>query len=158
MVLNLSIETFKWRLLILEIQHIKFVTAFKAVLSGITLGIFTPNRIGDIGGRLFFIEKGKRTYGLLATSIGSFAQFLTTIIMGIIGFFLFLLLFPEKTIINPIFNISSCILISLILIILIWIYFNIKRIKPLLLKLSFIKSMKTFDTKENRGYVLVKDN
>lgn len=140
MILNWSIETLKWKILIEKIQNLKFHTAFKAVLSGITLGIFTPNRIGDIGGRVFFIEKGKRTFGILATGIGSFAQFLTTIIAGIIGFILFLFLFPEKTILNPLFNKITGTILFFSSLILIWIYFNIKIIKSILLKIPFFKS------------------
>jgi uncharacterized membrane protein YbhN (UPF0104 family) len=142
MIFNWSIETFKWKILINKIQHLKFNAAFKAVLSGITLGIFTPNRIGDIGGRVLFIDKGKRTFGVLATGIGSFSQFLTTISTGILGFILFLFLFPDKTIINPIFNKITGFCLSLILLILIWLYFNIILIKQLLLRIPFFKTRK----------------
>ncbi|MBW2998798.1 flippase-like domain-containing protein [Candidatus Woesearchaeota archaeon] len=140
MILNLSLETIKWRLLIRNIQNIKFFTAFKAVLSGITLGIFTPNRIGDLGGRVLYLQKGKRTYGLLATGIGSFAQFLSTIIIGITGFILFLFAYPEKSFINPIFNTTTGMVLILVSLILIWIYFNIKNIKPFLINFSFFKT------------------
>jgi uncharacterized membrane protein YbhN (UPF0104 family) len=137
MILNLSIETIKWKILIDKIHEFKFHRAFKAVLSGITIGIFTPNRIGDIGGRMLFINKGKRTFGILATAIGSFAQFLTTISAGILGFILFLILFPDKTIINTLFNKITVIYLALILLILFWVYFKIKLIKPILLRFSF---------------------
>ncbi|NOQ26852.1 MAG: hypothetical protein GQ564_15940 [Bacteroidales bacterium] len=140
MIFNWSIETIKWKILIDKIQNLKFYTAFKAVLSGITIGIFTPNRIGDIGGRVLFINKGNRTFGVLATGIGSFAQFLTTLSAGILGFILFLILFPNKIIINPIFNITTVICLTLILLILIWVYFKIKLIKPILLKFPFFKT------------------
>lgn len=140
MIFNWSIETIKWKILIDKIQNLKFHTAFKAVLSGITIGIFTPNRIGDIGGRVLFINKGNRTFGVLATGIGSFAQFLTTLSAGILGFILFLILFPNKIIINPIFNITTVICLTLILLILIWVYFKINLIKPILLKFPFFKT------------------
>jgi len=142
MILNWSLETIKWKILIDKIQNLKFYTAFKAVLSGITIGIFTPNRIGDIGGRVLFINNGKRTFGVLATGIGSFAQFLTTISAGILGFILFLILFPDKTIINPIFNSVTGICFLLILMILIWLYFNIELIRSILIRFSFFKTRK----------------
>lgn len=140
MFLNWGIETIKWKILIDKIQPFSFFNAFKTVFAGITIGIFTPNRIGEIGGRVLFMDKGKRTFGVLATGIGSFAQFITTITTGIFGFILFLLLFPNKTTINSIFNKISAIGFLLILLILIWIYFNIKRIKPILLKIPFFKT------------------
>ncbi|MCK5170920.1 MAG: flippase-like domain-containing protein, partial [Bacteroidales bacterium] len=140
MFLNWGIETIKWKILIDKIQLFSFIDAFKAVFAGITIGIFTPNRVGEIGGRILFLEKGKRTFGVLATGIGSFAQFITTITTGIFGFVLFLLLFPDNNTINSIFNKISAIGLLLILLILIWIYFNIKRIKPILLKILFFKT------------------
>ena len=140
MILNWSIETVKWKILVDKIQHFSFFKALQAVFSGITIGIFTPNRVGEIGGRVVFIEKGKRTFGVLATGIGSFAQFITTIITGIMGFVLFLIFYPERITNNPIFNNITVYGLIIFLIILIWIYFNIKRIKNLLLKIRFFKS------------------
>lgn len=140
MILNWGIETIKWKILIDKIQLFSFADAIKAVFAGVTIGIFTPNRVGEIGGRILFLDKGKRTFGVLATGIGSFAQFITTITTGIFGFVLFLLLFPDNNTINSIFNKISAIGLLLILLILIWIYFNIKIIKPILLKIPFFKT------------------
>ena len=121
MFLNWSIETIKWKILIDKIQAFSFFNAFKAIFAGITIGIFTPNRVGEIGGRVLFLDKGKRTFGVLATGIGSFAQFITTISTGIFGFILFLLLFPDNNTINSIFNKIPAIGLLLMLLILIWI-------------------------------------
>ncbi|MBU8892378.1 MAG: flippase-like domain-containing protein [Bacteroidales bacterium] len=140
MFLNWCIETIKWKTLIDKIQYFSFISALQAVFSGITIGIFTPNRIGEIGGRVLFMEKGKRTFGVLATGIGSFAQFITTVATGIVGFVLILVLFPEIINLNPIFNFLSAFVLFLILLILILTYFNIKKIKPILLKISFFKT------------------
>ena len=140
MILNWGIETIKWKILIDKIQLFSFADAIKAVFAGVTIGIFTPNRVGEIGGRILFLDKGKRTFGVLATGIGSFAQFITTITTGIFGFVLFLLLFPDNNTINSIFNKISAIGLLLILLILIWIYFNIKIIKPILLKIPFFNT------------------
>ncbi len=140
MLCNWSIETIKWKILVDKIQHFSFVKALQAVFSGITIGIFTPNRIGEIGGRVLFIKKGKRTFGVLATGIGSFAQFITTIATGIFGFVLFLILYPDRITINPIFNKITVLGLIFVLIILIWIYFNIRKIKSILLNISFFKS------------------
>ena len=43
----------------------------------INISTFTPNRIGEYGGRVFCLEKGDRVKGVLITIIGSIAQFLT---------------------------------------------------------------------------------
>lgn len=140
MILNWGIETVKWKILIDQIQHFSFPKAFQAVLSGITIGIFTPNRVGEIGGRVLFMEKGRRTFGVLATGIGSFAQFISTITAGVFGFVLFLIFHPNKININPLLNNISLSLLFILLIILLWLYFNIKKIKTILLKIRFFKS------------------
>lgn len=140
MFLNWNIETLKWQKLVRKIQNIPYLKALKAVFAGITFGVLTPNRIGEIGGRIYFLDKGKRTYGVLATSIGSYAQFIVTIAMGILGFTLFLLLYPELIHIHSFFNRLTAILLFLLLGILVWSFYNIKRIKPVLLKLPYLKN------------------
>jgi len=140
MPLNWFIETFKWQFIVKKIQNINFGFALKAVFAGITLGIFTPNRIGEIAGRVLFLDKGKRTFGLFASGLCSFAQFITTIITGLIGFGVLLMFFPEKTSASSLFDHISFYLIILILIILILIYFNVKKLKPLILKFPFFQN------------------
>lgn len=138
MLFNWSIEALKWKMLVWKVP-ISFNEAFKTVISSITVGIFTPNRIGEIGGRAMFLNKGNRTYGILAASLGSFAQFSTTIINGLTGLALFLIFFPTKTDISPIFNKISVIVVFFILLLLLFIYFNSKLLKTVLLRFSFFK-------------------
>lgn len=139
MVLNWSLETLKWKILISNIQALSFFSSLKAVLAGITIGIFTPNRIGEIGGRILYLNKGERTYGILATSIGSFAQFITTIICGCVGLIIYLIVFPEFVNISPLFNNLTIVAIFFCLLIMLWAYFNIQKLKFLLLKIPFLK-------------------
>lgn len=139
MILNWTIESFKWQKLILPLQNIAFANSFKAVIAGVSIGLFTPNRVGEIGGRILFLEKGNRTAGAFLSVIGSLAQFVATILLGILGFVMLLILFPEKTHINPILNKSLAITLTAILIVLIWSYYQIKRIVPWLLRFSFFK-------------------
>ena len=35
-----------------------FFTAYKSVLSGVTLSLNTPNRIGEYGGRILYVKEG----------------------------------------------------------------------------------------------------
>ena len=79
---NWSIETYKWRYLILRIEKISFIRAFKAVLSGVTVSVFTPNRIGEYAGRVVYINKGDRIKAALVTVISSFSQLLITLLVG----------------------------------------------------------------------------
>jgi len=139
MFLNWSIEAFKWKLLIENVQPLPFIGAIKAVFAGITVGIFTPNRIGDIGGRVSFLPKGKRTFGVLVTGIGSFAQLITTLSAGIIGLAVFIYLLPETKQHNNLFNVFTVALLITLFLILLWSYFNFSKIKSILLKIPFFK-------------------
>ncbi len=139
MILNWSIEAIKWKLLIKQITTIRFLKSLQIIITSITIGIFTPNRIGELAGRAYFLKKGKRTYGLLAAGIGSFAQLTVTVIMGLIGFTLFLLYFPDKIHINSLFNEFSALLILIFALVLLWCFFNVQKIKPLLLKIPYLK-------------------
>lgn len=85
MFLNWFLEAVKWKFLIKKIEKISLLTSLRAVFSGITVSIFTPNRVGEYGGRVFCLEKGDRIQGVLITVIGSMSQLLTTIFFGSIG-------------------------------------------------------------------------
>lgn len=85
MVVNWSIETFKWKLCVQRIQQISFITAFKAVLSGVSFSVSTPNRVGEYLGRVLYMDEGKRLKAISLTITGSISQLIITLIMGITG-------------------------------------------------------------------------
>jgi len=82
MIVNWGIESLKWQFLINKIEKISFLKAFEAILAGISVSIFTPNRIGEWFGRVFILRKGNPWKGVFITMIGSLSQLLITIIVG----------------------------------------------------------------------------
>ncbi|MCH2023288.1 MAG: flippase-like domain-containing protein [Saprospiraceae bacterium] len=82
MPLNWFFETRKWLSLMQNFHHIPFGYAFKAVLAGLTFSLFTPNRIGEYGGRLLMVEKDKRVLAVYATIVGSFSQWIVLVVGG----------------------------------------------------------------------------
>jgi uncharacterized membrane protein YbhN (UPF0104 family) len=56
MIVNWSVEAFKWKISVAKIQPISFFKAFKAVLSGISFSVSTPNRVGEYLGRVLLLE------------------------------------------------------------------------------------------------------
>ena len=90
MLINWGIETLKWKFLIKKIEKIRYFKAYLAVLTGVAVSSFTPNRIGDYLGRVFILEKANRIEGVLITIIGSLSQFLVTIIIGTISLAIFI--------------------------------------------------------------------
>ncbi len=93
---NWLIEALKWRRLADVFEHLSIWTALKAVLAGATIGIFTPNRVGEYGGRLLFTPKDKVVETVLTTLLGSFSQLLAILGGGFIGLYFFLdTFFPD---------------------------------------------------------------
>ena len=92
---NWGVETGKWQYLIRKIEMVKFFRAYKAVLAGVAISSFTPNRIGEFLGRVFILEKANRVEGILITILGSISQFLVTFILGATGIAIFVLIFKE---------------------------------------------------------------
>lgn len=90
MPLNLLLESVKWRFQIQKLENVQLNKAFTAVLSGISVSMFMPNRIGDYLGRVFILEKGSHIKGVLLTMIGSMAQLLVTIVIGSVALLFFL--------------------------------------------------------------------
>ncbi len=84
-VVNFSLETEKWRFLISKLEKVSFWNAFKAVLTGVSVSMFLPNRTGDYLGRVFILKKADRLQATLSTILGSMAQLITTILFGMVA-------------------------------------------------------------------------
>lgn len=82
---NWGLEAWKWKLSVDTVYRIKFIHAFKAVLSGISFSVTMPNRVGEYLGRMLYLPEGKRLKAISVTLVGSFAQLLITIIAGTVG-------------------------------------------------------------------------
>jgi hypothetical protein len=85
MAVNWGIESLKWQFLMNKVEKISFLKAYEAVLSGVSVSIFTPNRVGEWFGRVFIMKKANPWKGVFVTMIGSFSQLLVTIIIGVIS-------------------------------------------------------------------------
>ena len=95
MFINWTLEAMKWSLLINKIEKVSLRFSLKAIFTGITLSAFTPNKIGEYGGRVLYLKKGNKIQGVLITFIGSMAQLLTTILFGSIAIIGLLYIFPS---------------------------------------------------------------
>ncbi len=85
MFFNWGIEAAKWKLLVQHMQPISFFTAYKSVLAGCSVTMLTPNRIGEYGGRMLFVQHQHRIKAISLTITGSISQLLITMIMGCLG-------------------------------------------------------------------------
>lgn len=86
--LNWGLEALKWKTLLTHTEDISFINAYNGTLIGITFGFITPNRLGDIAGRPIILKNKKQ--GMAATAVGSFIQFMVTVLMGFAGLVYFI--------------------------------------------------------------------
>ncbi len=87
MLLNYGLEARKWQLLIKPLENCSFITAFKAVLAGCSITMLTPNRIGEYGGRILYVQEQNRLRAISLNILGSISQLVITIVMGTAGLF-----------------------------------------------------------------------
>lgn len=89
MFINWSIEAKKWQLLINHIQQFSFYKALKSVLAGCSITMLTPNRVGEFGGRIIYVDNANKIKAISLTIVGSISQLLVTLIMGCLGLLFF---------------------------------------------------------------------
>lgn len=135
--LNQFLEIVKWKLLIDKLEKVSLWTATKAVLTGISVSMFMPNRVGDYLGRVFVLKKADRLQAILITILGSMAQLLITILYGFLAVLFF---FPWYYDMSDPFNVwvySGLILMILVLtFIFVFAYLNFSGFSDILRRIS----------------------
>ena len=149
MFLNWFLEALKWRFLIAKIEKISIRRSVRAIFSGITVSAFTPNRVGEYGGRVFCLEKADRIQAVLITVIGSMAQLLTTIIFGSIGLLYlpsyksdFSIFFDNVSFAFPVFVFILIVLNVLLLL----LFLNASVFSKVLSDISFLKKFQKYSS------------
>jgi hypothetical protein len=94
MFLNWGLESLKWKLLLKPLESIRFTKAFKSVFAGCSITMITPNRTGEFGGRILFVEAENRIKAISTNILGSISQMLITSILGCVGL-IFLIYFSN---------------------------------------------------------------
>ena len=91
---NFYFEILKWNLLIRKCYPLSFKKASRAVFSGLTMAMLTPNRIGEMFSRVFVLPKDKRMIGIGYSGVNSLSQMIIVQVFGLVGMGLLLLVFP----------------------------------------------------------------
>ncbi|HTJ13507.1 MAG TPA: lysylphosphatidylglycerol synthase transmembrane domain-containing protein [Dinghuibacter sp.] len=85
MLVNWGIESRKWQLLVRQLEPISFRKAYFSVLTGVSISINTPNRIGEYGGRILYLQPENRLKAISLNMVTSVSQLIVTMVMGILG-------------------------------------------------------------------------
>jgi len=139
---NWLLEAIKWKALAHNIKTINIIQSLYSVLAGISIGIFTPNRIGEFAGRPYFLDKDKVVSGIAAAVTGSFSQSLVTVFMGILAINFHLFNSGNRLWLNEV-HILAVLLFSISLILIIaFAFFNPSWILRFSKNIAFIKTHK----------------
>ena len=141
MFVNWLLEAAKWKYLMSHIEAISFYKAVESVFCGLTLAIFTPNRLGEYGGRVFFLSPRRRIVGVVAMSVGSIGQLVLTNVFGAIAACFFIYRFIP---IDRVLFIAVVFLAVFFCLFFIVFYFNIKWLNGILLSFKFTRKYKKF--------------
>jgi len=122
MLVNLGLESLKWKVLVSKFEKTTFLNSFKTILVGVTTGIVTPAKLGEYFGRMLLLDSKNNWKAIWATFISSIAQNIATILFGIFGLTYFLRRFYdiESTIIDVSFYLGLTLVV-----VLLFLYYNI---------------------------------
>lgn len=141
MFVNWTLEALKWRFLLKKIEKIKVAKAIESVFCGLTMAVFTPNRIGEYGGRVFFLSPRRRVPGLVAMGIGSVGQLVLTNVLGSIALTWFLFsFFPLSKLASIAIVAGSVVFCGFFL----TLYFNVGMLIKLLSRIKWLKRYDRF--------------
>ena len=141
MLFNWGLEAVKWKQLIQRVEQISLWRAIESVFCGLTWAVFTPNRLGEYGGRVFFLSPKRRIIGVVAMTVGNIGQLVLTNVFGAISVCVFVHRFIP---LEPIIFAAVCGLAAMFALFFLIFYFNIKWLNGLLLSIKFTRKYKKF--------------
>ena len=145
MFINWSIDAIKWQFLVSKLEKVSFWLALKAVFLGITVSIFTPNRVGEFGGRVFCLQQADRIKAVLVTIFGNITQLISTIIFGVLAFLYFSWQYTFLIFTKSDYGIYFLSLISFVVVlVLMYLLFNVSKLSGLFSKWKFLEKYKDY--------------
>ena len=141
MIVNWVLESLKWWHLTRKLSPMSVWRAIESVFCGLTWAVFTPNRIGEYGGRVMFLPNRKRIHGVFAMAVGSFGQNVITNVLGAGASIWFLYTY---------IHLSDWLLVAITVVAAVFMacfltfYFNIKWMVSLLNSIKFLKKYHRF--------------
>ncbi len=152
--INWLLETQKWRVLLSPVVKLPLWRSFKGIMAGVTVSIFTPNRVGEYGGRVLLVDPKHNWHAVVATLVGSLSQLAALLTCGLIGLLYFAWRFLEvEPMVLQVVLLFGVSLLGL----LFFSFFNIDLVIPVVKRiplvqrfkkqLKFLKVLKKYSTK-----------
>lgn len=141
MLFNWGLEAVKWKKLIARVERISLWRAVESVFCGLTWAVFTPNRLGEYGGRVFFLSPKRRIIGVVAMAVGNIGQMVLTNVFGAIALSIFIYRFVP---LDYRLYYALIALATMFCAFFIVFYFNIRWLNGILLSMRFTRKYKKF--------------
>jgi hypothetical protein len=134
--INWYLESLKWKQSIGQLTTLSNSAAYKSVLAGAGVSMFTPNRSGEFLGRWFWLREEIRSYAIPASLVCSMSQLFITLFAGALSWGVLSIAAINKTAATYLIPILLSIALMLLMILLIfridllipWIKLYLKRI------------------------------
>lgn len=136
---NIFLETAKWRKIIKKTEQIPFRQALNAVLAGFVTGFVTPNRIGDMAGRMLYISPENRKITAIYSLLNSFTQNYSIALAGLPAAVWYFLIIKNSAYDYKLYFI----LVAVFILVFTIIYFFTPKIVLLFNKYNKLKSLKS---------------
>jgi hypothetical protein len=117
MPINWLLEAIKWKRLLSGTYKMPTSRSLAATLSGVTVSILTPNRVGEFAGKMLFVPPQFRDKAVATSLIGSLAQLVVTLLIGSVC----LVFAGNASLSIPV----QLIIIAISLPLILWIYFGL---------------------------------
>lgn len=129
MLLNWTIDAYKWKYVVRKVEKITLFNAVRATFAGVTTSIFMPFRTGEFVGRIFILKHTKPLKAILMSMISSMSQLIITIFIGTISF-LSLIYFDilKYDFLNRWICLLLIVLFVVLLLLTIYLFFNVSEI------------------------------
>jgi len=127
MFVNWGLEVLKWNILTRSFSQTSVSACVKGVISGITISMFLPNRIGDVAGKVLWLKQEYRWKGFFANIYTSLAQIAATCMLSVVALTYFIYRLDDIWLFSVKNSMLLAIMVFLIFLILL-VYFNLGRI------------------------------
>jgi hypothetical protein len=141
MLVNWGLEALKWKRLVRTIENLSLWKSIESVFCGLTWAVFTPNRLGEYGGRVFFLSPKRRIIGVIAMAVGNIGQLVLTNVFGSIAVCLFVYRF---NLLNEELFLALCAFATAFCLFFLILYFNIKWLNGILLSIRWTRKYSRF--------------
>jgi hypothetical protein len=117
MLVNTSLESYKWYILSNAVEPIKYRKALSSYLAGVAFSIITPNRVGEYPGRVLYLGRRGAARYVRVSVPGIMSQLWSVYLFGFAGLVYYNLAFPDTLAKS---GLAFCIIVNIFFAVIYW--------------------------------------